>query len=85
MTSGKRIQEKIGTFQVMNGLTLRELKSHTTTHQWIIYIGSEKYNELFEELVASLPVIQEWIDNEKVSKLFLLLASLSNISISGHF
>jgi hypothetical protein len=33
MTSGKRIQEKIDTFQVMNGLTLRELKSHTTAHQ----------------------------------------------------
>jgi hypothetical protein len=66
MTSGKRIQEEIGTLQVLSGLKLHEVKSHTTAHQWIIYIGREEYEELQEELETSLPKIQRWIDNGKV-------------------
>jgi surface polysaccharide O-acyltransferase-like enzyme len=73
MTSGKRIQQEIGTFQVMNDLTFQELKSHTTAHQWIIYIGPEEYEEMIQELADSLPVLQKWIDNKEVSNFLFLL------------
>lgn len=39
MTSGKRIQQEVGTFQVLNELSLQEAKSHTTAHEFIIYLG----------------------------------------------
>jgi hypothetical protein len=73
MTSGKRIQQEIGTFQVMNDLTLQELRSHTTAYQWIIYIGPEEYEEMTQELTDSLPVLQKWIDNKEVSNFLFLL------------
>jgi hypothetical protein len=46
MTSGKRIQQEIGIFQVINDLILQELKLYTTVHQWIIYIGLKEYKEM---------------------------------------
>jgi hypothetical protein len=49
MTTGKRIQQEQGTVQILTDHSA-ELKSHTTTHQWIIYLGAEDYEEMQQEL-----------------------------------
>ena len=69
MTSGKRIKQEQATMQILNDLTLAEVKSHTTAYQWLIYLGDEEYDELAEELADAKPIIERWIRDGKVTML----------------
>jgi len=43
MTSGKRIQQEIGTVElIIDGEDIAEIKSCNHCHQWIIYIAEEE-------------------------------------------
>lgn len=56
MTSGKRIQQEIGTVDLLyHDFALSLAKSPATTHQWLIYIGAEDRQALEEELHDANP------------------------------
>lgn len=44
----------------MNDLSLAELKSHTSAHQFVIYLGPEDYDEMAKQLQNVLPVIDKF-------------------------
>ncbi len=42
MTSGKRVQQEIGTFEIMGeDETLADMRSPAHAHQWLLYFGAE--------------------------------------------
>ena len=69
VTSGKKIKQEQGTLQILTSHTLRELKSHNSAHQWLIYIGEEDHDILAEKLRHSLPDIISLIDGKVCSPL----------------
>lgn len=51
MTSKRRVQEEIGTFELLyDVLTISQLKSPKNAHQYIIYIGGESTEEYQQQL-----------------------------------
>lgn len=56
----------------MNDLSLSELKSHMSAHQFIIYLGPEDYDEMAKQLQNVLPVIEKFSQGHKVCLIYLL-------------
>jgi hypothetical protein len=66
MTSGKRIQQEQATLQILTDHALREVKSHTHAHQWMVYLGNENYETFQQELANSIPDILKLQEERKV-------------------
>jgi hypothetical protein len=48
MTTGKRIQQEIGTFELLlPHHTISQIKSPSSAHQWMIYFGTETRGNVF--------------------------------------
>lgn len=68
ITRSRRIQEEVGTLEILTGKTVKEAKSPRNAAQWIIYIGHEDYETLELELKRAIPVINELNQTKKVKE-----------------
>lgn len=66
ITSSKRAQLELATLQILTDHTLKEVKSHTNAHQWMVYLGHEDYETLKEELTNASPQIKKLLEEKKV-------------------
>jgi len=57
ITSGKRVPQELGGFQFLHpGKSLSLIKSPSNCHVWVVYIGGETEEELWQELQSSIQV-----------------------------
>jgi len=78
MTSGKRIQQEIGTVEVLTDRTISQVKSYKNSHQWLIYLGAENNDILGEELQRAIPVIEKLNKDKKVAHAPITIISDTN-------
>lgn len=67
ITNGKRIQQEVGTLEILTNRTISEIKSPSNAVQWIIYLGTEDPEDLREELQNALPSLKHLHDTKKVN------------------
>jgi hypothetical protein len=57
ITIKQKQMQVVGTVELLSNKTVREVKSATNAHQWIIYLGSETN----EDLVCDMPLLEEML------------------------
>jgi FtsZ-binding cell division protein ZapB len=65
MTSGKRIQQEVGTVELLD-CTVSKAKSYQNSTQWLIYLGVENNECLTQELENAIETIKELNLTKKV-------------------
>lgn len=66
VTSGKRKEQVVGSLELLSDRTLSEVKSYKNANQWIIYLGSEDYDEMAKEFETGISVINQLNEEKKV-------------------